>query len=293
MTLFGFVVLFGGQACDPRAAARRVFTDQGLHVLTPARTYIELGGIVVVPSSGAPYYVDRLDSLPSGATDKAVDFVAVLLKESLKQTTGLGSAVSALQSVIPVPLNVQFDRTQVVELAQVDASGSRLRIPTVQSLVQLPGTQKWISDELSRKARTFVIYEVYAAKSLSVKTENNNALKIGLQVGETTSSTNTPGSAKAPSPDEKSEKSKAPESSSGISGSWKRVSNYELALQSQRELPFAVRIAEVVRGKAGLELRPGSFKFKGGLASGTDVERYTALVDAAAPELSIERKPSR
>jgi hypothetical protein len=81
-----------------------------------------------------------------------------------------------------VGLNLQFDRSQEVTLSQIEATGTRLPVPSVLSSIQQAQTKKWLSDELSRGSRTYVIYEVYIAKSLSVRTINDAALNIGLPV---------------------------------------------------------------------------------------------------------------
>lgn len=38
---------------DPEKAAMQVFTDQGLVLLRPARDYVKVGGIVVLPQEGS------------------------------------------------------------------------------------------------------------------------------------------------------------------------------------------------------------------------------------------------
>ena len=57
-------VVFTTCSCDPQKDALKLFQQQGLTVLEPARDYIALGGIFVVPSSGNPVYLDRTTHFP-------------------------------------------------------------------------------------------------------------------------------------------------------------------------------------------------------------------------------------
>jgi hypothetical protein len=203
-------------ACDPTDAAAKVFQKEGLHLLEPIRSYIEVGGLVVVPKTGSPYYVDRLDKLPDGSGDKpVVDFDAVLAKETRDQTASLGAATNAMQSLVFAPINFTLDSSQDVAFGQIVASGERLPIPSVQSLIALASTKDWIVRELSNHNRVLIVYEVYRAKQLSIRSTNNTTLHIGLDVGK--SSTNQGTGNASPSSDPKAAAA-TPTNAAGASG---------------------------------------------------------------------------
>jgi len=54
------------ESCDdPDRAALKLFSDQGLTILQPARSYVRAGGLVVLPQRGRPEYLDPLDVVAS------------------------------------------------------------------------------------------------------------------------------------------------------------------------------------------------------------------------------------
>jgi hypothetical protein len=71
------IVVFAGiilVSCDdPEQAAMKVFTDQGLVLLRPARDYVKVGGIVVLPKNGQPEYLDPYNDVSSNPKNY-VDF---------------------------------------------------------------------------------------------------------------------------------------------------------------------------------------------------------------------------
>jgi hypothetical protein len=311
-------------ACDPVSIVRRIFSDQGLQLVRPVRSYIELGGMVMVPKNGKPYYYDRTDTIPAGTEEEPVikNFSAVIAKESRNNSAGLGVALGALESLIPVPLDAKYDQTQKVEMGQINASGKRLPIPAAQSFIQLAKTKTALEEELRAGGKAILIYEVYSASTLSIKASGNRELNVDLAVGASTKSSSSDddkkansatdsGAAKqkvgggatsgtAPSSSaaaqdskeagqDEATKSSSDSASSGISGHWTRKSANELVLEGASMYPFAIRVAEVELGPTGLRLKPGSFRFKGTLGAGTPEERYTAKI-ARSRELDLLRK---
>src|ERR1700741_4366222 len=110
------------QGCDATSAAMKVFRDQGLVVLKPARTYVRPGGLVSLKGHTARYR-DAADPVP---TDEklATPFSATIMSETLNKATGFGAALSAIGSIVTAPLNLKFNASSRVSLAQIDASGT-------------------------------------------------------------------------------------------------------------------------------------------------------------------------
>lgn len=184
-------VLLG--ACnDPRGAVENLFRQNGLHLVLPLRSYITLGGLVVVPSSGSPYYVDPLDPIPASMQPGILDFKSVIARQTGSRATGLSAAAGLLQQLVKAPVTFQIAATQEVTLAQIDASGVRMKIPAVQSYIGLPETGKWIGKELAAKAKTFIIYEVYKGKDLTLEAASGQTLNVGLAVGASTAGSGHP-----------------------------------------------------------------------------------------------------
>lgn len=310
-------------ACDPDKGVRKIFESQHLHVLIPLRSYIEVGGLVVVPKGGDPYYYDRLDTIPNTASDMVVDFNGVIGSQSRRQTAGFGAVLRELQKLVNAPVSFRFEAKQDVEMGQIDSSGTRLKIPAAQSLVQTGETKKWITQELARKSsKVYVVLEVWKARTLSVRASRGFELKVELPVGgesgrgtaspaptsaqpgSTASAAAVPGASASTqqSPTATTTKSGAavcgptatptPASAGSddkpLPAFWKRSSTTEIVLCGGNEYPFAVRVAEVIADQNGLLLQPGNWRFPGALGAGDDVERYTAYINNQ-PALTLKR----
>jgi hypothetical protein len=164
-------------ACDLQKAALKIFTNQGLSVLQPARDYIALGGIVVLPKKGRPLYVDPYDTL-TGTEGTYSNFSAVIQQQTQNQSTGIEAAVGTLASFIPVPAGLKFSTGQQVQLSQIDTGGTRLTTQMVLSLLKKNATSAAILAQLQAGNRVFLVQEVYTAKSMDLKSASNMALDV-------------------------------------------------------------------------------------------------------------------
>ena len=162
-------------ACDLQKAALKIFTSQGLTVLQPARDYIALGGIVVLPKNGRPQYIDPYDTL-NGSDGTYSNFSAIIQQQTQNQSTGIEAAVGTLASFIPVSAGLNFTNGQQVQLAQIDTGGTRLTTQMVLSLLKKDATSAAIRTQLQTGNRVFLIQEVYTAKSMDLKSASNTAL---------------------------------------------------------------------------------------------------------------------
>ncbi len=171
-------------ACDLQKAALKIFTNQGLTVLQPARDYIALGGIVVLPKKGRPQYIDPYDTL-SGSDGTYSNFSAVIQQQTQNQSTGIEAAVGTLASFIPVPAGLNFTTGQQVQLAQIDSGGTRLTTQDVLALLRKSATGTAIIAQLQAQPgnRVFVVQEVYTAKSMDLKSSSNLALDASYAGG--------------------------------------------------------------------------------------------------------------
>jgi len=167
---------------DPQKEAARLFASQGLTVLEPARDYIALGGLFVVPKSGKASYLDPYDTLP-GANGSATPFRAVVMQQSLNQSAGFGAAVGTLGGLVPIPAGLKFSDSKQVELAQIDANGTRYTSQMVAALIKKPSTGEAIQTQLlaDPKNRIFIVQEIYTAKTLSLKSSNGTGLAAAVE----------------------------------------------------------------------------------------------------------------
>jgi hypothetical protein len=166
---------------DPRAAALKLFTDQGLALLQPARDYIKVGGLIVLARQGRPAYLDPYDSLPEATDDKPVtDFRALLLGQSVDTKTGLDIALNLAASLVKLPVGLTASKQQEVQMDQIDSTGKRLIPTAVDSLVQKKATSDAVKRQLNiRKGnRVFMVQEVYWTKHLSVKSTTGAKLTV-------------------------------------------------------------------------------------------------------------------
>lgn len=168
--------------CDPQAAALKIFTQQGLTVLEPARDYIKLGGLFVIPKSGTPTYLDPFDSL--APTDGAAStFNATLLQQSTDNSSALDAAVGTLGSLVAIPAGLKFSHNTQVQLGQIDSSGTRFTSQQVAAMIKMPATREAIHGQLDQGNgnRLFIVQEIYMGKSLSVKSSSNTGLAAAVE----------------------------------------------------------------------------------------------------------------
>jgi len=168
-------------ACDdPQTAIFRIFARQGLTLLQPARDYITIGGIVVLPhGSNTLQYLDPSDSLiPAAGT--STNFQAVIANQT-DTTTTAAQVAFALTKIISLPIGFSFNNgPQTVKLTQINASGQRYTSPMISTLLKKHDTAEEINRRLNEHDRVFVIQEVYTATSLSVSASSNMALQANV-----------------------------------------------------------------------------------------------------------------
>jgi len=180
VVLFGLIVL---GACDPQQQAMKIFTDQGLVLLQPARSYITPQGIVILPKKGRPKYYDPLDAdLGTDNGTEISNFSAIVAQETKNQSSALDIALGLLGKLIKIPAGLKYNGSQTVTLDQIDAGGSRLATNKMLTLLKATNTHKFLVDALTPVSgqptnRAFIVEEVYTTKSLSLKTTSNTALQ--------------------------------------------------------------------------------------------------------------------
>jgi hypothetical protein len=264
--------------------------------------------------------------MPADLKTEIADFSAVLADEDAKQSSGLSAALTAIQTLIKAPVTFKINATQHVTLSQIDATGQRLRVPATESYILLPKTSAEAKRDIGQHSKVFVVYEVYKGANLQIAAESGGALDVGLAIGQSTQSgqgnatkqsdtkapsatgaatgeapIGTPKVVSGPVPGCQAKaaptNAPAPTPSSAVSMSayWMRSSSSSLSLCGQTQYPFAVRVGEVVLDQATheLTLKPGSFKFPGALAAPSDVEKYTASMNATGVLRNLQRRPPR
>lgn len=170
-------------SCDPEKDALAVFTHQGLVLLRPARDYIKVAGIVVLPAHGSPEYLDPVDDVSSDPTNY-VDFKAVILGQTKTQSTAFEAALSGLTSLMPLSAKLKYKGGQTVQLSQIDTGGRRIPTTTVSSLLkEKTGDQLRSLLKPPNKYRVFVVQEVYSGKSITLKTASDQSLDVSYGDG--------------------------------------------------------------------------------------------------------------
>jgi len=261
-------------------------THQGLTVLEPARDYIALGGIFVLPTHGkTPSYIDPWNTLPGPV---ASPFNAVVMQQSAGMSAGLAATVGTLGGLVSIPAGLKFNNSKQVQLAQIDSSGIRYTSQLVAALIKMPETRDAIQSQLKDGNRVFVVQEVYSGKNLSLKSSDNSGLAAAVEgaasIPSCSSGSSTTSSANAPSgttpkaatsetkvsaTNTKPATNKAATTASGggttsaaggtqgssnvgisVGACW--ANNATLSFQSTNAIPFAVRLNEVVNGPGNL-----------------------------------------
>ncbi len=184
LTLLGLVsVSLFAASCDPQARLMSMMRDQGLTLLRPARDYVQVAGLVVVPKQGAPEYVDPLDPVPSG-NGTVVDIKAIIASQSQQNTTGVGTALTGLAQLVSLPVGLKFSRTSTVTLGQIDMRGKRLISNGVAAIAAGKMTSAEAKNDINAGGRVFVVQEVYTATKLNLVNSSNTALDLTLASGK-------------------------------------------------------------------------------------------------------------
>jgi hypothetical protein len=308
-------------SCDPQKDALNLFTQQGLTVLKPARSYIALGGIFVLPKHGTPEYLDPYDSLPG--TDPN-PFNAVVMQQSSNNAVGLAAAVGTLGGLVTIPAGLKFSYSKQVQLAQIDTSGTRYTSQMVAALIQKPQTSSAIQSQLTGGNRVFIVQEIYTGKSLSLKSSDSTGLAAAIEgaasipscssttsasttpakttPGATTPGATTPG-ATTPAKGKASTTKPTATTGGGTAGAagstnvgisvgacWSDAAT--LSFQSTTAIPFAVRLNEVVDGPGQtLQIKVTGFKLPNTALGNEDVAA-TVLINANDPTLTGTHKRS-
>lgn len=177
-----FVVCFSVTSCDPSKAALKIFTDQGLTVLKPARDYIALGGFFVVPSNGGPAaYQDPWDTI-NGSSGNPSSFTAIIQQQGNTSSAGLKTVVGTLGGLVSIPAGLSFSDSAQVSLGQINATGSRYTSQQILALIKMPSTQSAITQLLNdgNGNKVYIVQEIYKASSLSLTNSSNNSLAAAV-----------------------------------------------------------------------------------------------------------------
>jgi hypothetical protein len=175
-----FVSVVSTQSCgDPEQIVMKIMSDQGLTLLRPARDYVRVGGIVVMPKKGNPDYVDPLDSVPT-ENGNVVDIKTIIAGQTRNGATGLGVAVAALGKLVALPLGLTYTAGRQVTLSQMDLAGNRLISKGVNTLATAPETSKLAKAEIANGSRVFIVQEVHTGTRLSLSNTSNLSLGISL-----------------------------------------------------------------------------------------------------------------
>lgn len=290
------------QSCDATAAAAKVFKDQGLVVLKPARTYVKPGGLVSLKGDAARYR-DPADPVPTDPK-VATPFSATIMSETRGKTTGFGSAISAISSFVTAPLGLKFNSSSQVSLAQIDATGVRLIDDAVEAQIAKPRIaaklMEWITVD---DADAFIVQEVYLAKSLDLSASTTGALDVTFGDGKAPGTcaakpsaqsgtsgkqpaapssgvgggNSTPASPASVASAEAAKQEAAKSGASiGVGVELCKTSDSKLRFETGSHIQFAVRLVQIEFRDKRLRVKEGKFKFPNSLGN-SKVERITAV----------------
>lgn len=190
---------------DPQKEINKIFQKQGLNLLEPARSYISIGGIFVVPKKGLSHYLDPYNTL-SPSSSMPTDFDSIVEAQTNGKEIGIDAVVSGIASMMPLPVGFSFDHTKKVKLDQIDTTGSRYRSQDIDALILMADTRAKLVSLLSANdgSKVYVVQEVYMAKSMAISTSDNTSLAASFGGGgdqAKCSNIDIPDSAKPPSSD--------------------------------------------------------------------------------------------
>jgi hypothetical protein len=197
-TVYATILLSSG--CDLENGGLKIFSDQGLTLLQPARSYVKVGGLVVSPRRGHLQYLDPFNTIGS-EPGTFVDFTAVIYGQTRNQSARLSVAVDSLRKIVSLPIGITYSSGEDVNLSQIDSSGTRLPTDKVSALIKQEATADAIKEQLALHNRVFVVQEVYTANGLTLTSSNNAAIDatVGGKVSVPDCSSTGGGADKIPS----------------------------------------------------------------------------------------------
>jgi hypothetical protein len=317
--------------CDAQSAAMNLFVSKGLNLLSPARDYIQPGGLVFVARGGHPEYDDPADAV-SAEPGNLVNFQADIMQETKTKTSKLSAALSFATSVIPLSFSAGAENDNDVSLKEIATTGVRLSSNALDSLIAKPKTKQSAYDALDPKdhVRVFVVQEVYKAKSLDLsatatkafslkynngdpvadcgsannggKTNDSTAKKTSDTTSKKNDTTSKAAGGKTNDSTAKGSGSNSSNPSAAATGTSKLQAGlatcisqgYTLKMNAADPIPFAVRLAELER--YGTSVRR-SHKGKPVYATlGSKTEIGNGMVSETTPvvgEMTRRTKPSR
>lgn len=173
------VLTVAAQSCDAQKQALRVFTDQKLNLLRPARDYVQPGGLVFLAPGGTPEYDDPVEPVHP-ERGNLTDFRAVILEEARKSSTGFAAALGLANGILPVPIGLKMAGSSEVTLGGIETTGVRLQTTAIDSLLKRPAMIAAIVPDLKKRIRVFVVQEIYRATSLDLKATKNQKMEVSF-----------------------------------------------------------------------------------------------------------------
>jgi hypothetical protein len=178
------ILTIGLASCDAEKDALKLFSDQGLNLLRPARDYIRPGGMVFLVKGAPPEYDDPKDPV-TPETGNLTDFKAVILAETKNKTGAFSAALSLAKSIIPTPLSfgAGAESSRDVKLKQIETTGQRLKTDPLDDLIKKPKTSQAAVSAIQGGKRVFIVQEIYKATSLDLQATDTKAMNIKFNDG--------------------------------------------------------------------------------------------------------------
>src|ERR1017187_1330226 len=169
--------------CDAQSAAMGLFAKKGLNLLSPARDYIQPGGLVFLAKGGHPEYDDLADSI-GPENGNLTDFKADIMQEAQKKTARFSAALSLAKTILPMSFSADAQNDEDVSLKEIATTGVRLSTSALDALILKPNTAKAASQGLSQKLQVFVVQEVYKATTLDLSADRTRGFSLKYNNGD-------------------------------------------------------------------------------------------------------------
>ncbi|RMH31293.1 MAG: hypothetical protein D6690_16790 [Nitrospirae bacterium] len=263
--LLGCVATIGLIACNPEDDLHQYFSELGLNPLAILRTDIEPGALIFVGSNG-PVYAGKLQDYtraPNSLLSDAFDeYEAIIRQYRGDRSLSVNNALKLLKELFQISGETPLSLTNRVHIDMVEAQVQKMKISEIQRFLGTKEARPLIREILGAfdaGEKVFVAYEVYHASRLKITSVHETQIAPSLQIGAI---------GRIPLKDK-------------TSLIFKKVSEQELLLESEKPYAFAIRAGELVRHpklpkavrfKVTNFLKPGYVK-----AVGTD-DRYSAPI---------------
>jgi hypothetical protein len=233
-SLASLLLALGLVGCDPYRACLKLLEANGYVALLPARDYVRPGGLIVNDEKMSTY----LDAYNIAKPDEFVQ----KFEYDREQSASFDAALGLAAQLVKLPYGLRIDGAQPVKLEDAEIQGTRLTMVELSNIASQDSTKTAVIPHMSRGGRVFIVQEVLSIKSASLTSSDGNTLRISISSNEGIS---------ACSDQDGTSRATKNNPSGVIPVVICKTGNVKITLVASEQIPFAVRLTELVLDRSG------------------------------------------